>query len=141
MVASANGTVDIHNREKGIDLVFTADHLKGQYGEFTLDKDSGEWTYTLDSKGHQDLAQGETHTEVMQVTATNTFGLSKTLEVTVTVKGTNDIPVITSQAQTGATKEDDVLSASGQVTASDIDHGAVLTYTPDNTQANMANSR
>lgn len=44
MVASANGTVDIHNREKGIDLVFTADHLKGQYGEFTLDKDSGEWT-------------------------------------------------------------------------------------------------
>ncbi|WP_198589388.1 VCBS domain-containing protein, partial [Vibrio breoganii] len=48
--------------------------------------------------------------------------------------GTNDKPVITSKAQAQTVKEDATLFVDGQVTASDVDHNAVLTYTPDNLQ-------
>ncbi|MFM9972612.1 MAG: VCBS domain-containing protein [Burkholderiales bacterium] len=41
----------------------------------------------------------------------------------VRIVGQNDGPQITSVAQTGAVKEDQITSISGQVTASDVDHG------------------
>lgn len=108
--------------------------MQGTYGSFTLNPSSGTWTYTLDNQHHQDLALGEKHTETMLVTVKDEHGASTTQQVTVEVSGTNDRPVITSQAQTGSVKEDDVMLARGQVTATDVDHGAVLTYTPDNLQ-------
>ncbi|MPW35916.1 VCBS domain-containing protein [Vibrio sp. B1Z05] len=129
-----HGTIDAHSAQKGTGLTFTPDNVHGQYGEFALDKDSGEWSYTLDNSHHQNLALGETHTETLHVTITNTAGVSVYQDITVTVQGTNDIPVITSQTQHGATKEDGTLFVQGQVTATDVDHGAVLTYTPDNLQ-------
>ncbi|MEZ9513032.1 VCBS domain-containing protein, partial [Vibrio breoganii] len=131
---AVSGTVDIHSAQKGAPLTFTPDNLHGQYGEFTLNKDTGEWSYALDNSHHQNLAQGETHTEILHVTATSAAGVSVHQDITVTVQGTNDIPVITSHAQHESTKEDDVLFVNGQVTASDVDHGAVLTYTPDDLQ-------
>ncbi|MEZ9832769.1 VCBS domain-containing protein [Vibrio breoganii] len=131
---AVSGTVDIHSAQKGAPLTFTPDNLHGQYGEFTLNKDTGEWSYALDNSHHQNLAQGETHTEILHVTATSAAGVSVHQDITVTVQGTNDIPVITSQAQHESTKEDGVLLVNGQVSASDVDHGAVLTYTPDNLQ-------
>ena len=47
----------------------------------------------------------------------------------------NDTPIITSKEQTGSVKEDvaEQLTASGQVTASDADANATLTYTVDKT--------
>ncbi|MEZ9706342.1 VCBS domain-containing protein, partial [Vibrio breoganii] len=77
---------------------------------------------------------GETHTESMLVTITDDKGAKITETVEVTVTGTNDKPVITSQAQAATVKEDATLFVDGQVTASDVDHNAVLTYTPDNLQ-------
>ncbi|GAM69482.1 T1SS secreted agglutinin RTX [Vibrio sp. JCM 19236] len=74
----------------------------------------------------------------MLVTVTDEHGAKTTQQVTVEVAGTNDKPVITSQTQTGTVKEDDVLAVNGRVTASDVDHGAQLTYTPDNLQGSMA---
>ncbi|WP_198597232.1 VCBS domain-containing protein, partial [Vibrio breoganii] len=106
----------------------------GTYGNFTLNQGSGTWTYTLDNKHHQDLAAGETHTESMLVTITDDKGAKITETVEVTVTGTNDKPVITSKAQAQTVKEDATLFVDGQVTASDVDHNAVLTYTPDNLQ-------
>ena len=47
--------------------------------------------------------------------------------------GTNDVPVITSSAQSGAVAEDGTLTATGQVTASDADNGAVLAFSGDAT--------
>ena len=44
--------------------------------------------------------------------------------VLITIEGTNDAPVITSAAQAGTVKEDASLTATGQVTSSDVDHGA-----------------
>ncbi|GEA52937.1 RTX toxin [Vibrio inusitatus NBRC 102082] len=131
---AVSGTLDIHSAQKGMPLTFSPDNLHGLYGEFTLNKDTGEWSYILDNSHHQNLAQGETHTEILHVTVTSAARVSVQQDITVTVRGTNDIPVITSHAQAGATKEDGTLFVDGQVTASDVDHGALLTYTPDNTQ-------
>ncbi|MPW35917.1 Ig-like domain-containing protein [Vibrio sp. B1Z05] len=129
-----SGTLDSHSAQKGTSLTFSPDNLHGKYGDFSLNKDTGEWSYKLDNSHHQDLAQGETHTEVLHVTVTSAAGASAHQDITVTVQGTDDAPVITSQAQNAITQEDGKLSAQGQVTATDVDHGAVLTYTPDNTQ-------
>ncbi|MPW35915.1 VCBS domain-containing protein [Vibrio sp. B1Z05] len=115
-------------------LTYTAGSEHGTYGDFTLNADSGTWTYTLDNQHHQDLAAGETHTESMLVTVTDDKGATVTETVQITVTGTNDKPVITSNAQAATVKEDDVLFVDGQVTATDADHNAVLTYTPDNLQ-------
>ena len=38
------------------------------------------------------------------------------------------MPVISSTAQAGSVTEDGTLTASGQVTATDVDHDAVLSY-------------
>ncbi|CAM4108724.1 Cadherin domain-containing protein [Vibrio neonatus] len=115
-------------------LTYTADSEHGAYGDFTLNADSGTWTYQLDNQGHQDLAAGETQTESMLVTVTDDKGAKVTETVEITITGTNDRPVITSQAQAEAVKEDGVAFVEGQVTATDVDHNAVLTYTPDNLQ-------
>src|SRR5207249_2766253 len=73
----------------------------------------------------QHLAQGQT------TTVTVSYGISDGIATTpasvaFTVTGTNDAPVITSAAQSGAVSEGDALpavarSASGQVTFSDVD--------------------
>ena len=46
----------------------------------------------------------------------------------ITITGTNDAPKITSGEQAGSVVEDGVQTASGQVTATDVDDNAVLTY-------------
>ncbi|WP_043133447.1 VCBS domain-containing protein, partial [Aeromonas media] len=56
-------------------------------------------------------------------------GATTTQDVTITVTGTNDAPVISSAAQSGATAEDGPLTAAGTVSASDVDHDAVLSFT------------
>ena len=93
----------------------------------------GQWTYTLDNASHQNLAAGESHVETFTVTVTDDKGATATQDVTITVQGTNDQPVITSEVQAGSVKEDGTLTATGQVTSSDVDHGATATYTGDAT--------
>ena len=51
-----------------------------------------------------------------------------TTPITVTITGTNDAPIITSSAVTGALQEDGVQSQSGTLAATDADHNAVLTW-------------
>ena len=55
-------------------------------------------------RGHQDLAEGESHTETFTVTVTDDKGATATQDVTITVTGTNDSPVIT---QRGAVRRGD----------------------------------
>jgi VCBS repeat-containing protein len=62
------------------------------------------------------------------VTVTDDKGATATQVVTVTVTGTNDAPVITSSAQAGSVAEDTALTASGQVTSSDVDSGHTAAY-------------
>src|SRR5207253_1866145 len=86
-----------------------------------------------DNAGHQDLAAGESRTDTVKVTVTDDKGATATQDVVITINGTNDLPVITSAAQAGSVKEDTTLSATGQVTSSDVDHGATAAYSGDAT--------
>ena len=87
------------------------------------------------------LAEGQVSTDSFAYTIRLANGTLSVATVTVTITGSNDGPVITSLEQTGAVveagNEDDgepvagVLTATGKVTAIDVDNGAVLTYTGD----------
>lgn len=123
----ASGRVTASDADNGAVLSFSGD-ATGTYGSFAVAAD-GNWTYTLDNAAHQNLAEGETHTETFTVTVTDEFGATATQDVTITVTGTNDRPEITSAAATATVAEDGtVQTASGTVTAQDIDNEAVLTY-------------
>jgi len=67
----------------------------------------------------QSLAQGEFLSDTFVYVTRS----GSPATVTVQIAGTNDGPVITSGAQSGSVKEDGTLIATGQVTASDVDHG------------------
>ncbi|TEW53206.1 hypothetical protein E2R68_13310, partial [Psychromonas sp. RZ22] len=129
---TAQGQVTATDVDHGAVLTYSTPNLVSTYGSFTLDSSTGTWGYSLDNANHQDLAAGETHTDTITVTVTDENGATTTQDVSVTITGTNDAPVISSGVQTGAVVEDGTLTAQGQVTATDVDHGAVLTYSTPN---------
>ncbi|WP_415846851.1 VCBS domain-containing protein, partial [Vibrio neonatus] len=112
-------------------LTYTPDNLQGTYGTFVLNPSSGKWHYTLDNDAHQALAEGESHTETMLVTVTDDQGATTTQQVSVTVEGTNDKPVLHDDTHTGSVNEDGTMFARGQILATDVDHNSKLTYTAD----------
>ncbi|PBC02410.1 VCBS domain-containing protein, partial [Mesorhizobium sp. WSM3860] len=103
--------------------------LVGTYGSLVLNA-NGTYTYTLNNTDPDTnaLAQGATVTEVFTYTVRDPHGLTDTAQLTITVTGTNDGPVITSGTQAGAVTEDTQLTATGQVQASDVDNGATQAY-------------
>ncbi|KQU91036.1 hypothetical protein ASC78_18800 [Variovorax sp. Root318D1] len=93
------------------------------YGSFTLAAD-GTWTYTADNSQSaiQQLAAGQSISD--SFTAVSSDGTANQL-VTVTITGTNDVPVIGGVAS-GAVNEDDStpnLSTGGALTIADVDVG------------------
>jgi VCBS repeat-containing protein len=90
----------------------------GQYGSFSIDA-TGAWTYTMGS-AHDEFVAGQTYSDSFTVATAD----GTTQAVTVTINGTNDSPVITGGAQSGAVTEDVADIATGQLTATDPDTGA-----------------
>ncbi|PNA44025.1 type I secretion protein, partial [Pseudomonas sp. FW306-2-2C-A10BC] len=107
----------------------------GTYGSIAVDS-TGQWTYTLANGSDgvasavQSLQAGETHNEVFSVQVSDGLGGVDTQQVTVTVTGSNDAPVLSfaSGNDVGAVQEDSTLSVSGQFSSSDIDHAATATW-------------
>ena len=93
----------------------------GTYGAIAVDA-TGKWTYVLDNAAHETMAAGETHIETFTVRVTDDKSAFVDQEVSVTVNGTNDIAAIAGSS-TGAVTEDTTLTASGNLTVSDVDTG------------------
>ncbi|HAS6410510.1 TPA: tandem-95 repeat protein, partial [Vibrio vulnificus] len=89
-------------------------------GHILLMRD-GHYTYTLDNRNIQDLAQGEVKHDSAVIRSAD--GTTHTIELT--VHGTNDAPVINAQSHS-VTEDGQLLT--GQMQGHDIDHGATLTY-------------
>ena len=104
----------------------------GTYGSLTVNAD-GTYTYTLNNGTDgtastvQDLAQGETHDEVFQVTVSDNHGGTATQDVTITVHGTNDAPVTQDDANHISEGATEPVTGNVITNDSDIDHGAVIT--------------
>ncbi|MBD1558886.1 hypothetical protein HC752_18285 [Vibrio sp. S9_S30] len=95
----------------------------GQYGEITLNASSGEWEYTVNNAllGSDALGEGETETELFTVQVSDGNGGSRNQNVSITVSGRNDAPIITAVNVAGTTTLGFAASAAGSLTASDPD--------------------
>ncbi|OEF03850.1 hypothetical protein A1QI_12995 [Vibrio genomosp. F10 str. 9ZB36] len=107
-------------------------------GEFKLDS-NGHWQYRVDNAGSniQELKNGETLTETLTIYSHD----GTPHELTATINGTDDIPVITPQSLT--TQEDIAHTfSSAEFGFSDVDKGDTLasitvTDLPDSTQGTL----
>lgn len=116
-----SGTLTVTDEDAG-EALFVAQTTNNGIGTFTLATD-GSWTYRADNSliQVQSLGVGETLTETFTaVTADGT-----TQDVTITVNGTNDAPVLTAVDTAGqiveGTPDAGTLTDSGTLTFTDID--------------------
>jgi len=95
----------------------------GAYGSFTFDDSTGEWTFEGDNDATQHLGAGDTAEQSLTVSSLDG---TATQTITVTITGTNDVPV--ASAATNSVVEDATIT--GNVSANDDDAGetATLTY-------------
>jgi VCBS repeat-containing protein len=119
-----------------------AQTLAGNYGTLTVSAlpspptpfvtSVAQLTYTPDNANPavQALAQGESVVDSFFVRTVDQFGMSTPQRVDVTVNGVNDTPDITGGVTTGLVYEDaGARAASGQLSAFDVDHNAVVSWT------------
>jgi VCBS repeat-containing protein len=91
-----------------------------KYGSWSVDA-NGAWSYLLDNMNTSVQALGTGKTLIDSFVVTSLDG-SATKTVSITIKGTNDIPVI-SGTTTGSVTEDKTYKATGTVVVSDTDSG------------------
>ncbi|MFN3606983.1 MAG: VCBS domain-containing protein, partial [Cypionkella sp.] len=111
---------DIDNLEDGSTLTYT---ISGAPAVGTAQITGTTLSYDI-GVGFQHLAEGETDTVTITVTATDAFGASVSNDVTVTITGTNDAPVITSGLQdtpTSGVNGDGQLELTGSIGFTDLD--------------------
>ena len=136
-VPSAFGQLVVNDVDDGATHTWSGD-AAGDYGTFAIDANTGAWTYTFDQAAAQGLKEGQTETEEFLVTVTDDFGATDTRTVTITVKGSNDAPVIVSGDVSGAVVEAGSLddgtpvagtpSVSGTLVSADVDADATATW-------------
>ncbi|ANI15219.1 hypothetical protein A9C11_15055 [Pseudomonas citronellolis] len=119
-----DGQLQATDADQGTQLQFGSDSPLP--AGFTLDQD-GKWTFDASNPAYQHLAEGQTQVISIPVVVTDDQGATSGSTLTITVTGTNDVPV--AQAASAAADEDQV--STGQLTATDADDGAVLTFSID----------
>ncbi|MDO6770893.1 VCBS domain-containing protein [Shewanella sp. 2_MG-2023] len=144
---SAQTTIDGELRTTDVDhgdtatITAQANHAT-QYGHFSIDA-NGQYHYTLDNN-NQDvnhLGVHQTLTEIIPVTSTSTDGTSVTTNVTITIQGSVDQPILNATApdaqkgssmalnldvattDTGGDNEDLLIKISGLPDAATLNHG------------------
>ncbi|MBE7215412.1 type I secretion protein, partial [Shewanella benthica] len=112
---------DISWSDGTLSNALTAGEIQGLIDGFTVDSDS--WDYSILNSVVQFLAQGETITLSFEVTVTDNDGGSDTKTVSLTITGTNDLPVLTVDMTGGVTEDatDPNLTDSGALSFTDVD--------------------
>jgi VCBS repeat-containing protein len=90
--ASVSGTLTAADADANDTPVFAAGETEGAYGSLVIDA-AGNWTYALNANA-QALSQGQQETETFTVTATTQDGETVSRDITISVTGTNDAPVL-----------------------------------------------
>src|SRR6185436_5924623 len=116
-VSGSIGVTDVDSPATFVAQAGTA----GSYGTFTIDA-AGAWSYTMGS-AMDSLSAGQVVTETFTVASAD--GTSKPAAVTVTITGTNDAAVISTDSQ--AITESNVAQAvSGSIGVTDVDSPATF---------------
>ncbi len=102
----------IQNIENAFSIANTAGNTNN--GEVT-------WNYDIAETDINYLAAGETVTAVFTITVNDANGGTATKDVTITMTGTNDTPVITVVDVSGAITEGNTLSDNGSIKFTDLD--------------------
>ncbi len=129
-VIAANGVVSASDPDLSDTLTFSGG--SGTFGTFAIDPTSGAWTYALNNASLtiQQLGVGESLIDTISVQVSDGNGGTDTVDVSLTIYGTNDDPVISAVDYDNDTVTEDgaVQTASGAVLASDVDQNDTLTY-------------
>ena len=125
---TANGKLDIVDKDAGQASFKPQTDFQGQYGKFSIDA-NGNWSFKLDNdaKAIQQLGAKEHLTETFTVTSAD----GTTGKVVITINGTNDAPTISGMA-TGAVKEDGTQTVTGQLAKADVDVNDKHTWSLNN---------
>ncbi|MDH0521415.1 retention module-containing protein [Achromobacter xylosoxidans] len=125
---TANGKLDIVDKDAGQASFKPQTDFQGQYGKFSIDA-NGNWSFKLDNdaKAIQQLGAKESLTETFTVTSAD----GTTGKVVITINGTNDAPTISGTA-TGAVKEDGTQTVTGQLAKADVDVNDKHTWSLNN---------
>ncbi|MCE7565214.1 retention module-containing protein [Aliivibrio fischeri] len=106
--------IDVHS--------WSVDNNAGTYGSIVIDPATGLWTYSIDNSlpATQALTEGESVEDKFTVTVDDGQGGTDTIEIIITVVGTNGVPIIGGDT-VGEVTEDTTLTATGTLTATDED--------------------
>ncbi len=124
-----DGTLVASDADDGAVLTWSGS-ASGAYGDFVITGD-GEWAYTLDPAIADALVAGEVVTDVFTAVVTDEDGLTQSIQIPITITGTDDGPDVVSppNAALGALSEgDEVFEVSDQVEAVDPDEGGTVTW-------------
>ncbi|OBP96014.1 hypothetical protein BAE40_12460 [Mesorhizobium loti] len=136
---TVSGTLTAHDPDAGATATWSG-NAAGTYGSFAVNATTGVWTYTLDNSkpATNALAEGASATETFTVTVTDDKGATSTQDVSVTITGANDSPVISYAAgnAAGGVTEDGTLTTGGQLASADPDtgHTAAWSISPNSPQ-------
>ena len=133
-------TADSHTYDSGFESVTAGENTKLtdeqiaqlSKGNFIVSEDGKSWHYEISNDLTQSLAAGQTANVTYWVTVDDKHGGTDTKEVTIVIKGTNDLPVLTAQdsyvkedknttaiSEEGVVKE--VLKTGGALITEDVD--------------------
>ncbi|MGI9275750.1 MAG: VCBS domain-containing protein [Endozoicomonas sp.] len=121
---SATGTLTISDVDSDSEAMFVAETIAGTYGALNISA-AGVWSYSVNNNLAvvQAIAGGASQTDTLTVRSID----GTTQDITITVSGSNDAPVMA--AQTLSIDENSSNGTSvGTVSASDVDAGTTLTY-------------
>ncbi|OQX48705.1 MAG: hypothetical protein B0D87_04310, partial [Candidatus Sedimenticola endophacoides] len=92
---------------------------------FTFGAD-GSYSFDAGLPAYDDLDPGDTRVFTIPVAVKDEKGASDTTQITITVTGTNDAPVVESEITREADEGGEALQ--GQISATDVDTGALIDY-------------
>ena len=126
--STVSGQVTATDVDAGAQLTFSVAPNQAAVPGFTFNAD-GTWALDASNAAYQQLALGETQTITVQYLVTDEVGATSSTEtLTLTVTGTNDAPVVTTSPAASATGVNEDATVTGQLTATDVDNGATLTF-------------
>lgn len=124
VLSTVSGVLSANDADPGDTLTWSGS-TTGQFGQFSINA-AGAWTYTLDQTLADALAQGEVAQDVFVATVSDASGLTNTASVAITVTGSNDAPIVSSNTFFQSIVGDTV---AGALSAVDLDGGTGSTIT------------